>query len=232
MREDNLTVGGGGFGHGFWGQPTSSIDWCEENYVVSHYIAEFYNTVSSLVIALFGLYGAMHWRSIGHEPRFMALWASIICVGIGSALFHGTLLFSMQMMDELPMVYAMLVWLYIWIENETETPRKKYLPAFLAAYGVFWTFVHTYLGFATIFQIHFGLLVVAGYTFVGRFAFKTQDPRIKWFSVLYVAPFVLAFALWSTERIFCSSVRPFQFHAWWHVLSGIRFVGLPALCVA
>ena len=25
---------------GFWGIPTSTIDWCEENYVVSVYIAE------------------------------------------------------------------------------------------------------------------------------------------------------------------------------------------------
>ncbi len=26
---------------GFWGKPTATIDWCEANYEVSHYIAEF-----------------------------------------------------------------------------------------------------------------------------------------------------------------------------------------------
>uniref|UniRef100_A0A8B9SU42 Alkaline ceramidase n=1 Tax=Anas platyrhynchos TaxID=8839 RepID=A0A8B9SU42_ANAPL len=26
---------------GYWGPPTSTLEWCEENYAVSYYIAEF-----------------------------------------------------------------------------------------------------------------------------------------------------------------------------------------------
>lgn len=26
---------------GYWGPPTSTLDWCEENYVSSYYIAEY-----------------------------------------------------------------------------------------------------------------------------------------------------------------------------------------------
>ena len=26
---------------GVWGKPTSTLDWCEENYVVTAYVAEF-----------------------------------------------------------------------------------------------------------------------------------------------------------------------------------------------
>lgn len=41
----------------------------------------------------------------------------ITLVGLGSAAFHGTLLFHTQMLDELPMIYAMAHWWYIWLSN-------------------------------------------------------------------------------------------------------------------
>ena len=32
---------------GFWGKPTSTLDWCEENYALTYYIAEFCESLSS-----------------------------------------------------------------------------------------------------------------------------------------------------------------------------------------
>ena len=38
---------------GFWGYPTSTLDWCEENYAVSPYIAEFCKNLFFFYIAMF-----------------------------------------------------------------------------------------------------------------------------------------------------------------------------------
>jgi dihydroceramidase len=35
---------------GYWGARTSTLDWCEENYIVSYFIAEFWNTLTNIVI--------------------------------------------------------------------------------------------------------------------------------------------------------------------------------------
>eukprot|EP00478_Filoreta_tenera_P006172 GABV01007820.1.p1 GENE.GABV01007820.1~~GABV01007820.1.p1 ORF type:complete len:118 (+),score=23.52 GABV01007820.1:58-411(+) len=42
---------------GFWGKVDSNVNWCEQDYAVSFYIAEFWNTLSSLPMVYFGILG-------------------------------------------------------------------------------------------------------------------------------------------------------------------------------
>lgn len=67
---------------GYWGKPTSTIDWCEENYVVSPFVAEWANTVTNglfVLLAVFVTWSAVHNRL---EKRFAMIgsasapWAS------------------------------------------------------------------------------------------------------------------------------------------------------------
>jgi dihydroceramidase len=52
-------------------------------------------------------------------------FAMFIVIGFGSAAFHGTLWRSMQLMDELPMVWANGIFIFIIITMEdTKRPRK------------------------------------------------------------------------------------------------------------
>ncbi|KAI8364157.1 ceramidase-domain-containing protein [Radiomyces spectabilis] len=52
---------------GYWGPITSSVDWCEKNYTHWYYVAEWWNTLSSLAMIVLGLLGvgSIIDRSVG-----------------------------------------------------------------------------------------------------------------------------------------------------------------------
>jgi dihydroceramidase len=80
----------------FWGQPTSTLDWCEINYEVSPFIAEFCksyqklfeenaliniyvgNTISNLGMIIPPLFGMYEVIRNGLERKFIWTLASII----------------------------------------------------------------------------------------------------------------------------------------------------------
>eukprot|EP00055_Hartaetosiga_balthica_P012650 m.62152 g.62152 ORF g.62152 m.62152 type:complete len:254 (+) comp8019_c1_seq2:251-1012(+) len=217
---------------GAWGLPTSTIDWCEHNYHVTEYVAEFYNTISSLAIFLFSMYGVFHWKELYHETHLLVLFLTMAIVGIGSTLFHGTLWYSMQMLDELPMVYATLVFIYSWIEKDHPTPKYKNLPLYMVIYALFWSIVHAYAGFVTIFHIHFGFLILVGFGFVFHNMYHSSHPATNLLTFLYIAPFVVGFTMWKVELVMCEHVRPFQFHAWWHIMAALSCYHCGVLAVS
>ena len=114
--------------NGFWHEHTATIDWCETNYQVTHYVAEFWNTVSNLVIILFPI-RSLYWcyQHYFHKSQLKYQEKSLIfdipltiiacnmglsLVGVGSWMFHMTLQYEMQLLDELPMVYGSGILIY------------------------------------------------------------------------------------------------------------------------
>lgn len=95
---------------GVWGPATSTLDWCEENHIVSPYIAEYFNTLSNLNYIFLGLLGLYSCYSTRSELRnYLSVGGAILTIGTGSFLFHMTLLYEMQLCDELPMLYGYVV---------------------------------------------------------------------------------------------------------------------------
>jgi len=93
---------------------TSSINFCEDDFADSRWIAEPSNTMSSLVsycpLALWGLYGipSQEWRCRkAGRIRFGVAYATLLCIGVGSTLLHALLTASAQGGDELPMLWFM-----------------------------------------------------------------------------------------------------------------------------
>lgn len=208
---------------GYWGKKTATVNWCEADYTVTKYVAEFGNAFSSLAIVLNGLYGIyMHWGFV--ELRFIVAFSSFVVVGLGSCAYHSTLLRSMQLLDELPMVWANSVFIYICAfmeDGKGHAPRIKESFA-IAAVTLVMTLAVVFFDKddQNIFLICYGGGVA--YLFARskmldlKYNSKKQVVLLETSLLLYGGGFLL----WLTDRNFCHNVRGFYLHAFWHFGAG------------
>ncbi|KAF9185250.1 Alkaline ceramidase 3 [Haplosporangium sp. Z 11] len=231
---------------GYWSPNTASVDWCENNYVVTYYIAEFWNTISSLFIILLGELGL--YLCPTKERRFKVAFRTVSIVGIGSTLFHGTLRHKMQLLDELPMIYAATALVFISVETK-HGPRGRWFPISLATWLLLTTIFVSITGgriqFYT-FQASFGVLQLAiiYYTSVLHIQQKAivfangGQNNSTWLIQRAMGVYAFAVAIWLIDLHLCEFVNGVgpnsvlkwnpQFHAWWHVfsISGVYFTTL------
>lgn len=120
---------------GLWGRVTSSVDWCELNYVHFNWIAEFWNSMSSFAMVGVGLAG-IFWNRKVLEPRFLLAFFFVALLGLGSVLFHASLKHETQMCDELPMLYAVFTTLYIVLDDKMREGRRQGLAIFLVLWSI------------------------------------------------------------------------------------------------
>ena len=220
---------------GYWGAVTSSIDWCERNYVVSHLVAEWYNTLSNSCFILIGLWGAhTAWRN-GIEFRYVVTYLNVATIGIGSAAFHGTLTHVGQQGDETPMVFSAACWLVVVCFQD---------PAFEARHpGLFgrcawaatalctvFACTHYVYRFTTGFQLLFASMLTCSLPMVVQQWRQCTNPAaLRFGRGYYLATIFSALALWLCDQHFCVHLHALpgglpnpHFHAWWHGLMGVH----------
>lgn len=118
---------------GYWEPHSSSIEFCEKNYLHSHYITEVHNVWSSLIgLSTFGIAGLILGNHLA-EKRNIVAYSVLILIGLGSAGLHGTLYWLLQSADELPMLYLLHSVFYLCGEYNAPIgkPNHPYLPHFL-----------------------------------------------------------------------------------------------------
>jgi dihydroceramidase len=225
---------------GFWGAPTSSVDWCEANYEHSPYICEFFNTLTSFAMVLAGIAGIVVFgRTL--ERRFVAAFVALAAVGFGSAAYHATLKFELQMLDELPMLYLALIMVYILVDDLPTSRLRRIWPWILSAHGVLVTILSAAtrgrLQFWT-FQISFGSLEGLCLWRVWMLHRRSHSPgahRLFWIGM---SSYLAGIAVWFVDIRFCSALRNLlaahaianpQLHAVWHVLASVGFFCLLSL---
>jgi dihydroceramidase len=210
---------------GLWGPVTSTVDWCEPNYLVSRLVAEPFNTVSSAAMIAAGLTGLLrHRRTL--PARYLAAFALLVLVGAGSAAFHATLKFELQLLDELPMLY--LVLLIVWILRD-EGARPSLLGAALATWGALLTLLNAFVRGDVqfwLFQLSFGSLELFSLASVIRLHLRDPSRAGRLFR-LGMAAYAVAIAVWFVDIRFCAWLVPYvPLHALWHVLVSMGFYAL------
>ncbi|CAB3985746.1 alkaline ceramidase 3-like [Paramuricea clavata] len=200
---------------GVWGIPTSTLDWCEENYAVTRYVAEFWNTITNYFMVVPPLLAALRCHQLGLDTRFLLSFLSFMGIGVGSTLFHATLQYKMQLLDELPMIYCTYIMLYCVLACDNE-PRKKNvgLKLFLTVCNILVT--------VWVYGLSVAVLIIS----TVHSARKHNVSQGLSFSAFVC--YGIGFILWNIDNAFCTHVRYFrglipwpfnalgQLHGWWH----------------
>lgn len=221
----------------FWGPVTSSIDWCEENYVVTRYIAEFCNTTTNGLFAVLGTIAIYHAVKYRYERRILLISMGFLLVGIGSWLFHMTLKYQFQLLDELPMIGTALIGFYAIFEHNLSRARAIALGSFTVAMGAGVTWYYLVNKNPIFHEVAFGLITFAVIARSWHLLYSVVDDAQARKHLTYMAScgavfFLSGFALWGIDRAACKPLTeakhyvglpwgfPLELHGWWHLGTG------------
>ncbi|ORZ41384.1 ceramidase-domain-containing protein [Catenaria anguillulae PL171] len=230
--------------HHTW--PTTAIvDWCEDNFTV-WFLAELVNTLTNLSTIALGAYGLLLCRKHHYSARFYWSFMAMVAVGAGSALFHGTLTYEAQLLDELPMLFGTSAFLYAAAWPERKRPPSWWM-ATLAVYPTMVTAVYVAGRQEEVFQIGYTLMaavtmVVAAWGNLKYIRPANESTHAGLVTVEQggrtlltrgIASYVGATCIWVAENMYCHShLIPakeavgypwrvlLEGHGWWHLGTG------------
>lgn len=106
----------------------SSINWCESDYTNSRFIAEYWNTLTGICLCISSL---LSYNSNVKYDIHILYYSNLLLfiVGIGTILFHSTLIYIWQLLDEIPMMLIVIEYYRILTQKIT---LKKHISLFNA----------------------------------------------------------------------------------------------------
>ncbi|KAK8033989.1 dihydroceramidase [Apiospora rasikravindrae] len=222
---------------GVWGPPTSWANFCEEDYGVTRYTAEFINTLSNIAYVYMALsYPGRHGQP-GLFLNLDSMSLSMILVGVTSTIFHGTLLLNAQLADELSMLVlatAILHRLYT-IGRSPFAKQTATLFLFSSTLGLAVAYVKSgnVMYHVTIFGAQLTCIWPRTlYLIVSEKETEKRAKHLRQFAKA-IAALAIGYALWHIDLEFCDLLRRWrlalgapwsfilEFHGWWHVLTAI-----------
>lgn len=133
-------------------------------------------------------------------------------------------LIRQQQGDETPMVWEML--LYIYILYSPDWHYKSTMPTFLFLYGAAFAVAHALLRFGIGFKVHYAVLCLLCIPRMYKYYIHTTNVSAKRLAKLYLATITLGSLCWLCDRLFCEKISLWYFnpqgHALWHTFMGFN----------
>lgn len=219
-----------------WG--SSSVDFCEENFETSVYVAEPFNTISAAPLIGLGLIGFSRCGGFqgGENISFALLFLTLVAVGVGTVMLHATLTAVGQACDEIPMLILTVGLVSTILDAEYSKRPPWLLPAtFLAMAGVIVLYLHVqhmYVAFLSMYSLLVACIIakLASWSFVARDNSKSEAVRktvIKPLFLYGIGSYIGAGVVaWCTDMAFCDTVSKLLFgglflHPLWHLGSAL-----------
>jgi len=213
----------------FWGPIDALHQFCEAKYAVSPWVAEFWNAFSSiLTFVVVGVYALVRGRG-ALDWRLANIWIALISVGVGSFLFHATMRFSCEVLDELPMLF--LVFCGVVSKDDahwmTSGSRRTLVHAVAASVCLGGSYLYISLGVYNIFLHVFTVIVLLDFAISLACAVR-PDPYgsrvVGGLLAAYGLTLGSARLLWEMERRHCPAGRGgglAWLHVAWHLLAAV-----------
>ncbi len=200
---------------GAWGAPTAPLDWCERNYNWTYWMAEPFNTLSSVAYAVVAL---LLWRRArtlhATQPVHLVTCAALVATAVFSGAFHASLRLGMQKADESAETWTLLSLAYAatWPSTRRRSAAAA-AHAVAAAIGIF--------AIPIVFcEVH--LFAVVLFLLWTLHTASKQQPALTEFTRRGAVAGAAAFAVWAVDLAACDllyrtlPVHP-HLHAWWHI---------------
>ncbi|KAF3086337.1 hypothetical protein TWF569_000763 [Orbilia oligospora] len=223
-----------------WEPATSTINFCEEDFYLTGYVAEVMNVITNSLYIWLAYKGATHVFKHDHPRIFALCFISYGIIGIGSILFHGTLKYSMQLVDECAMIYTALTMCFATFSHGRSPLRQFLVLLGCVGMGLTITLVYHYLKNPLFHQNAFALIMITLLShsmYMMETHTRGKNPaatNLMWKMVIWgICVFLAGFGVWNLDNIYCQQLRrwrrevgmPWGFvselHAWWHLLTGI-----------
>ncbi|KAJ6786806.1 hypothetical protein PWT90_03857 [Aphanocladium album] len=226
---------------GAWSPPTSRANFCEEDYVLTFYLAEFINSLTNIAYVYYALqymYGPGSRGLLKPNVDFMSV--ALLVLGIGSFLFHASLRQTLEFADELSMMLLIWAMLQATLTIRQSPAKSKMISAALAV--IFLSFTAFYLNSPLIIYQVIAFITGVVILFIrSLYLFHWMQPALPkaksrdWRNRAFAAFFIclVGYGIWNIDLEFCQVLRDLrarvglpwawllEFHGWWHLLTAV-----------